>query len=132
MKVNKYNIHWQVVRFRAKDIRNVKQKLEYVMDWLRHNNSVENFERVKKWMQMSPYGFKEHAVKELYKDALLEIRTWTYNKKDKPNDYSLYDDFVLKMVYDDVSKRKYNFQYKQTPKDHDIFVLSLGTYLGLL
>ena len=31
-KVDKFNIHWQIVRVNARSIKNICEKIEYVMD----------------------------------------------------------------------------------------------------
>ena len=46
MKVNKFNIHWQIVRVDAKSIKKVDEKIKFIINFLNSNKNIHNYERV--------------------------------------------------------------------------------------
>jgi len=47
-----------------------------------------------------------------------------------PNDLTKVDIESLKMVYNDLKKRKYGFQFKNAPRDHIEFMKDLETEIN--
>ena len=60
----------------------------------------------------------------------LFIETIDYNKEDEQNDFSKFSFDDLMLVYNDLQKRKYGFQYKNTPKSHIRFMEDLKSHLS--
>ena len=127
--INKFNISWQLVRVKARKIKDVENKIEFVLNFLKKNNSKENFSRIVNWLKMARLGYRDMNKRQLFMDALNLIGKNKYDAKDNVNDLSLivYDDLL--MVYKDLSKRKYEFQYKSAPKSHIEFVTKLEAEL---
>lgn len=132
-KVNKFNIHWQIVRMKAKNIKDVSAKLKYVYDFLEDYKNIHNYWRVYNWAKMSSYAFKDRAIKQLYYEflILLHINRWLYEKNELDStqdfdDYSVEDILALKK---DLNGRKYNFFYNGMPKDHKNFMMLLDSHL---
>ena len=58
MRSNKFNIHWQIVRVKARSIKDVDAKVDFVMDFLNSNKNVHNKDRVSNWLKMTSYAYK--------------------------------------------------------------------------
>ena len=41
-RANKFNIHWQIVRTNARDIKDVDAKINHVMNYLNANKNIHN------------------------------------------------------------------------------------------
>ena len=110
-------------------IKDVENKIDFVLDFLKKKNSKENFGRIVNWLKMARLGYRDMNKRQLFMDALNLIGKNKYDAKDNVNDLSLivYDDLL--MVYKDLSKRKYGFQYKSAPKSHIEFVTKLEAEL---
>ena len=52
MRSNKWNINWQVARVRAKKIKDVQGRVEFMQEWLNLHNHYENVDRIKNWYRM--------------------------------------------------------------------------------
>ena len=134
MTTDRFNIDWQVARVNARSIKDIDTKIDYVFDFLtKHGSSKHNYDRVKNWLNMSRLGYKNEAVREIFEDAraTLEDMAILFNEDvDTANDFAAYDDTTLLAVWEDLSKRKYNFQFKgRMPETHVIFMHSLHTEL---
>tara|TARA_R110000824_G_scaffold62061_5_gene164569 strand:- start:4833 stop:5240 length:408 start_codon:yes stop_codon:yes gene_type:complete len=127
--VNKFNIRWQLVRVKAKKIKDVENKIEFVLNFLKKNNSKENFGRIINWLKMARLGYKDTNKRQLFIDALDLAEKIKCDVRDKVNDLSLIISDDLLMVYRDLNKRKYGFQYKSIPKSHIEFVTKLKAEL---
>ena len=127
--INKFNISWQLVRVKARKIKDVENKIDFVLDFLKKNNSKENFGRIVNWLKMARLGYKDMNKRQLFIDALNLIGKNKYDARDNVNDLSLIISDDLLMVYKDLSKRKYGFQYKSAPKSHIEFVTKLEAEL---
>ena len=127
--INKFNISWQLVRVKARKIKDVENKIDFVLDFLKKNNSKENFGRIVNWLKMARLGYKDMNKRQLFIDALNLIGKNKYDARDNVNDLSLIISDDLLMVYKDLSKRKYGFQYKSIPKSHIEFVTKLKAEL---
>ena len=132
-KVNKFNIHWQIVRMKAKKIKDVEKKLKYVYDFLEDHKNIHNYWRVYNWAKMSSYAFRDKNIKQLYHMFLinLHITKWTFEKIEEDSNqdfdaYSLEDKLALKK---DLNSRKYNFFYNGAPKAHVNFMRMLDNHL---
>ena len=123
-RVNKYNIHWQVVRVADKNEKDIEKRIDQVFEFLMANKSKENFERVKKWLRMSPLGFKDQQKKQLYGESLRYLTSIEsmFTQTDRQCDFTQYTKQQLQAVYKDIAKRKYTFQSKGAPKSHNAFI----------
>jgi hypothetical protein len=126
-KTNKFNIHWQIVRTKARSIKSVKEKLEYVLGFLKQNPNQHNYNRIANWVKMTGVAYPDGSPqREAFTDALndLEENMEDYINiiDDMDNDLSEISTEDLKLVLKDLSKRKYNFQFNKTPQDHIDFI----------
>lgn len=129
-QINKFNIHWQIVRVNARSIKNASNKIKYVMNFLKDNKNIHNYGRVLNWLQMSKLGYKNLDRKFFdYAISLIKDREKEYDYKDNDNDFSKVSREDLLKVYNDLSKRKYGFLYKNTPKSHTEFMIKLKNNL---
>lgn len=133
-KANKFNISWQIVRVNARSIKNVNDKVEYVLSFLKDNPNKHNYERVLNWLNMTKLGYKsdQHAI-DVFDSAIESI---THHKTDRfsseedsPNDLEDISTEDLKKVYKDLKQRKYGFQYKSVPIAHTKFLNELENEL---
>ena len=132
MAANKFNIYWQVVRVKARDIKDVHDKIKYVLDFLNRHKNIHNYERVLNWVQMTGVAYKGEQRKA-FEDTAAHLKAHKadfMDDKDMDNDLSKVDRSEVEKVYADLSKRKYGFQYKTVPKAHTEFMEKLKTYLG--
>ena len=128
---NKFNWHWQLVRVNARDIKDVDKKIEYVTNFLGQHKNAHNFERVHNWLRMTGVAYKGEQ-RQKFEEAVAAIE----NKKDQfasqedmDNDLSKAPTEHLKKIYNDLSKRKYGFQFKSVPKAHTEFMADLKAEL---
>lgn len=127
--VNKFDIDWQIVRTHARDIKNVDQKIKYVLNFLDNNPTEDNYGRIHNWLRMTKLGYKNFPEQsQKFEDTLdfIEVNINKYKEK-KPvnNDLSKIDTNTLIKVYNDLKKRKYGFQIKTVPKAHTDFLAML-------
>ena len=52
MSVNKFSIDWQICRVRARSIKDVDNKIKFVISFLETYRSKENVERVLNWLSL--------------------------------------------------------------------------------
>lgn len=126
-KANKFNIHWQIVRADARDIKDVDDKISFVLRFLNKNKNIHNYGRVHNWLKMTGVAYKGDK-KERFEAAVEQIesnRDKYASKEDMSNDFSGVSKDDLEKVYKDLSKRKYGFQYKSVPKAHTEFLNKL-------
>tara|TARA_R100000544_G_C2223867_1_gene59292 strand:- start:332 stop:745 length:414 start_codon:yes stop_codon:yes gene_type:complete len=128
--VNKFQIRWQLIRCQARKIKDVDLKIEFVKNFITDYPSIENKARVKNWMVMCALPYRDIECRLLFNEAKNYLETLTYSMEDEVNDFSLFDDTELEIVYKDLSKRKYNFQFDKAPSTHVKFMESLKEYLG--
>ena len=132
--MNKFNIHWQIVRTKAKRIKNAHLKTEFVRDFLDNNKNVYNFGRVLNWAKMTKLGYPENSIERVAFDELIaymKVHQEEYDDStDTDNDLTKISTKNLQMVFDDLSKRKYNFQFNKTPEDHKTFMIELKDELS--
>ena len=130
-QANKFNIHWQIVRTNARDIKDVDDKISYVIKFLNKNKNIHNYGRVHNWLKMTGVAYKGEK-REKFVEILSEVE---YNKEeyaskeDMSNDLNSIPKEDLEKVYKDLSKRKYGFQYKSVPKAHTEFLNKLEEVL---
>ena len=130
-QANKFNIHWQIVRTNARDIKDVDDKISYVIKFLNKNKNIHNYDRVHNWLKMTGVAYKGEK-REKFVEILSEVE---YNKEeyaskeDMSNDLNSIPKEDLEKVYKDLSKRKYGFQYKSVPKAHTEFLNKLEEVL---
>lgn len=126
--VNKYWTEWQIIRVKARAIKDSKAKVDFVLDWFESKKSYQNLERVKNWVKMTSYAYDD---RDYFNTALIKLNNLKFDKVLDENDN--FDEFELDdliMVFNDLKKRKYGFQYKNVPKSHTEYMISLEAYLG--
>lgn len=128
--VNKYHPAWQIVRVKARSIKDPSDKLTYVVDWFNENSTLENYERVHNWIKMTAIAYRD-LDKRMFLSCLVELEDEkeNYRSAEEDYDFSYYSREDLEMVYKDLLKRKYGFQYKKVPKSHIQFMDNLSRYL---
>ena len=132
-KVNKFNIHWQVTRVKAKKIKGIKNKIDFILSFLNDNLSEENYARVENWFRMTKMGYhQDREIRNLLDKELngflvdVSEECWV---EDNENDLSLFSDDDILAVYEDLSKRKYGFQFQYVPEAHINFLKKLESRL---
>lgn len=123
-KANKFNIHWQLARTQVRKIKDVDAKIKFIMNFLDRNKNIHNYGRVHNWLKMTGVAYKGDQRKK-FEDAVsrLEANKSKYSSTDdNENDLSKMSKDDLKLVYKDLSKRKYGFQYKTVPQAHTDFM----------
>lgn len=123
-KANKFNIHWQLTRTQVRKIKDVDAKIKYVLNFLNRNKNIHNYGRVHNWLKMTGVAYKDDK-RQKFVDAVkgLEANKGKYsNTADNENDLSKMSKDDIRLVYKDLSKRKYGFQYKSVPKAHTDFM----------
>jgi len=130
---NKFNFAWQLVRVQARKIKDVEQKIQKVVEYLKENPNIHNYDRVHNWMKMTALGYKGNtAAISLFNQAIKELEDHK-SKYDDPfdneADLHLAKTEDLKAVLTDLNSRKYDFQYSSVPKAHTEFVKQLETEL---
>ena len=130
-RANKFNIHWQIVRTQARDIKDPDAKIKHVMNHLNSNKNIHNFGRVHNWLKMTGVAYKgDERTKFEQATGALEKRKGEFSSsEDNGNDLSKVSKEDLQKVHKDLSKRKYGFQYKTVPKAHTDFMDQLRTEL---
>jgi hypothetical protein len=126
--VNKFDINWQIVRTDARDIKDVSEKISFVMKFLNGHPTKENYGRVHNWLRMTKLGYKSEPEKaQEFEHALdhIENNKEKYSSQEEQGDISSIDTSKLLKVYKDLKKRKYGFQIKTVPKAHTDFLLKL-------
>jgi hypothetical protein len=130
-RANKFNIHWQIVRTQARDIKDPDAKIKHVMNHLNSNKNIHNFGRVHNWLKMTGVAYKgdDRAKFEQATGALEKRKSEFSSSEDNGNDLSKVSTADLQKVHRDLSKRKYGFQYKTVPKAHTDFMDQLKAEL---
>ena len=77
-KVYKYNIDWQVTRVKAKDIKDIDDKLEYISSFYKKHKNKENQERIINWAKGLKIAYPKskidiHSKIDLFIDALKKV-----------------------------------------------------------
>ena len=128
-KTDKFNIHWQIVRTKARTIKNVNDKIDYVLDFLNKHPNRHNYGRILNWIKMTGVAYPNGSEQQqAFTDALVQLEDNKDNymsENDNINDLTDISTDDLKLVLNDLKKRKYGFQYKSVPKAHIEFVNKL-------
>ena len=134
MKVNKFNIGWQAVRTEARSIKDVNEKIKFVLDFLNNHPNIYNYERVMNWIKMTGVAYPDKSEsRNAFKITEHQLRNNRQNyssEEDDSEDLSKISTDTLRMVLDDLKKRKYGFQFKQVPPAHTAFVERLEQELS--
>jgi len=124
-KANKFSVLWQIKRTKARDIKDPAKKILYVMNFLEENPNIHNLSRVHNWLSMTKVAYKDPEIRAQFDEQIEYIENNIEKfSSTEDNKQTLQDtkDEDLKLVYADLSKRKYGFQYKNVPKDHVEFM----------
>lgn len=126
-RANKFNIHWQIVRTQARDIKDTDSKIKHVMKYLESNKNIHNFGRVHNWLKMTGVAYKgdDRGKFEQATTSLEKRKNEFSSTEDNANDLTKVSTADLQKVNKDLSKRKYGFQYKTVPKAHTEFMSTL-------
>ena len=127
--MNKFNVHWQIIRTRARAIKDVNRKIDFVLQFLNANPNICNYDRVLNWVRMTgiayPKGSDSNKAFTQTAQELIEKESGYNDQADMDNDLSTIDTEELQLIYKDLKKRKYGFQYATVPKDHVEFIGNL-------
>jgi len=134
-KSNKFNISWQIVRVNARKIKDVKEKIYYVLNFLKENPNKHNYDRVHNWLSMTKLGYKSNSeAMEVFDSVIDNIEHHKNDRfsseEDSPNDLETISTDDLEKVYKDLKQRKYGFQYKTVPVAHTKFLNELEKELN--
>ena len=129
---SKFDIQWQIVRTQARDIKDPEKKVDFVLEFLFDHPNIPNKERVLNWLRMTSVAYPDPETKEIFKDAQDYIRenSQKFTRGDNTTKISDVSDKDLLMVYKDLSKRKYGFQFKKVPEAHTQFMKRLEVEMG--
>lgn len=125
----KFNIDWQLVRVKARDISSPQEKIDFVLAFLTKEPSIHNYGRILNWLKMTRLGYKERS---LFDKAIEDLKASKENYSstlDKETPLAEVSTADLQAVFDDLKSRKYDFQFKSTPKEHTNFMQRLETEL---
>jgi hypothetical protein len=56
--ITKYNIDWQIVRVQAKKYKDIATKINYVLEFYKKHNTIDNHERIINWLEGLAMGYK--------------------------------------------------------------------------
>jgi len=125
---NKFDILWQIMRTKAKVIKDPQKKIDYIMSFLMNFPNAHNKDRVKNWLKMTSVAYSDLLVRSHFNTALNSI-------EENPEMFRSVNDNETKMedisnedlmdVYNDLKKRKYGFQFKKVPVAHTEFMKQL-------
>ena len=131
--IDKYQIDWQIVRARAKKLKDYAEKISLVREFIQNNTTIENIERASNWANMSVLGYKNKNIQaaaaftnfvcyldENFEDAVNEVFE---------NDFTKYKLEDLEILLKDLKSRKFDFQYNGVPKAQEMFVEELENYI---
>ena len=133
MTVNKFDIHWQLVRVQAKKMKTPDEKIHHVLSFLKNHPTKENHGRVLNWMRMTGLGYKGEVRDKFNKHAdTLQNTKDKYKEAEKEGSGSLENVSTkdLEAVHKDLKNRKYGFQIKTIPKAHTEYVSKLGSEIS--
>jgi hypothetical protein len=122
MKSNKFNASWQLARVQAKSIKDVDAKIWHVLRHFDENKNEHDKDRVLNWLNTTAIAYKDVEIKEKFNFAKSLVNSAAVVDEDNKcvlSDISR-DDILL--IRKDLSKRKYNFQFKKTPQAHINFM----------
>lgn len=125
MRSDKWNISWQVARVRVKRIKDVREKVEFMQEWLHRFNYYPNVDRIRNWLRMSIMSANSKTG-EIYKEALTNLEHYAkhhqFESGDMNNDIYEFETYQIADVLKDLESRTYGFQFKKPPKAHITFV----------
>ncbi len=125
---NKFDITWQIVRTKAKSIKDPQEKIDFVMDFLNDYPNTNNKDRVKNWLKMTSVAYSDPSVRSLFQTALNFIENISEVYRSDEDNITKLEDISnrdLMAVYNDLKKRKYGFQFKKVPVAHTKFMEQL-------
>lgn len=68
--ITKYNIHWQIVRTKAKKIKDLVEKIKSVQLFYDKNKNQDNWERAVNWLEGLSMGYKDPKNKAFIKASI--------------------------------------------------------------
>lgn len=131
-RANKFSLPWQVVRVKARAIKDVPQKIAYVMMFLHEHPNAHNYERVMNWLKMTQVAYKGEQ-RLAFDQPIQNLTTHKSSYKsqdDNDSDLSKASTADMQLVLKDLATRKYGFQFASAPKAHIEFVAALQAELG--
>ena len=142
MRVNKFNIHWQIVRCEAKMMANPEDKIQHILRFLDKNPCIQNYYRVLNWFQMTKIAY-DKLTRGIFDFYLKQMHVHHYKKQvagkhaafgleDMDNSFDGIHTSELRMVLRDLQKRTYGFQFAgRVPQQHIEFVERLEQEIEL-
>ena len=73
MRSNKWNISWQVARVRAKKIKDIQMRVDFMHEWLLIHNFRVNIDRIAIWLRMSMMSANYEST-IIYKKDIFETK----------------------------------------------------------
>jgi hypothetical protein len=101
--VNKFDIAWQIVRAKAKKIKDPIEKIDYVIQFLNVNPNVHNFGRIMNWLKMTKVAYKDSSIQSEFDEEV----SWLESHKDQ---FSSTEDNEMKV--EDLSNKDLLAVYK--------------------
>ena len=130
---SKFDMSWQLIRTQARQIKDVQSKINFVLEFLEKNPNIHNYLRVKNWLNMTKIGYKDFTSQQKFDEALNyleEEKAKFQSTEDNNKKLSDFSTNELNIVYKDLNKRKYNFQFNKTPVAHIEFIKALEDELS--
>jgi hypothetical protein len=129
--MNKFNLSWQLTRVKARKIKDVDKKIDFVLFYLENNKNCHNLDRVSNWLRMTSLAYSNRSA---FNKALQYIEDTKYNYLSTDDNIVNVDNVSkedILMVLKDLNKRKYNFRFNgKIPEDHKRFVEDLTSHLN--
>ena len=132
MRVNKFNIHWQIVRCEARMMANPEDKIQHILRFLDKNPCIQNYYRVLNWFQMTKIAY-DKLTQGIFEFYLRQMpAAGRYKDADMDNSFDGIHTSELRMVLKDLQKRTYGFQFAgRVPQQHVEFVERLEQEIEL-
>jgi hypothetical protein len=88
--ITKYNIHWQILRAKLKNVKNVNEKLTQASIFFQKNKTQDNWERVVNWLEGLAKGYKAAGNQMAIQQIIEEIERYgeSYNLLKEKNEIS--------------------------------------------
>lgn len=130
MITTKFDPLWQIARTKARSIKDPQEKIAFIKKFMLDYPNVHNYERVFNWLNMTKVAYRDKSIQLKFDEAIEWLKNLK-NLSNKDNEVSLQDisDDDLLLIYKDLSKRKYGFQFKSIPQQHIKFMQELESEL---
>lgn len=128
--MTKFNSAWQLARLKAKKIKDVDQKIKSVLEYYKSNFTKSDRSRVLNWLRTTRMAYKSSPqLQQTFDFAIRVVHSDSPTKYDNESKLSDLTKQEAQDILKDLKSRKYNFQFKSTPKEHTEFVAELEKYI---